>query len=68
MCYSNRYTGEGVYTIYESDGYDPYGDDPRQLCWDHLRFPGQWSLRYSSFPISPSDEPTESCLSQPGAS
>ncbi|MCS7315576.1 MAG: hypothetical protein RMI94_10050 [Bryobacterales bacterium] len=52
----------GVYTIYETDMWDPFGDDRLRLYWDHPRFPGEWSLRFSSFPIAPDDEPQDSCL------
>lgn len=62
MDWFSRYNSLGVYTIYETDFWDPFGDDRLRLWWDHPAFPGQWSLRFSSFPILPDDEPEAPCL------
>lgn len=65
MDYFSRYNSSGVYTIYETDEWDPFADDRLRLYWDHPAFPGQWSLRFCYLPIGPDEEPEQSCLSCP---
>lgn len=66
MDWFETYHSLGVYTIYETDDRDPFGDDRLRLDWDHPAFARQGSLRFSSFPIAPDDEPQASCQSRAG--
>jgi hypothetical protein len=47
------YTPEGIFTIFETDNYDPYSDDRLRLYWDHPLYPQQWSYRFCWMPIDP---------------
>ena len=62
MDYFDRYTPDGLYTVYERDEYDPHGDDRLRLYWDNPAFPGQWSLTFSWTSILPSDPPTSEMI------
>jgi len=56
------YTPEGIFTIFETDNYDPYSDDRLRLYWDHPLYPQQWSYRFCWMPIDPAEPPQGSCL------
>lgn len=56
------YTPDGIFTIFESDDYDPFGDDRLRLYWDHPLYPRQWSYRFCFVPFGPGEPPQGSCL------
>ncbi|MGQ9633730.1 MAG: hypothetical protein ACUVXB_05735 [Bryobacteraceae bacterium] len=56
------YTPDGIFTIFESDDYDPFGDDRLRLYWDHPLYPQQWSYRFGYAPPIRQDAPEGSCL------